>query len=198
MELIPFISIRKKKLWAEQEERLLTLQEIKKRVETDKKIYVVDYDGKEKNAPNLELLQELAEHYVLWADTGPRSIDDVVDVVISGASMITIRSTLWPDIDLPALKEVTEDELYATIDLLHTTPRDLNTSVFYGVDGILVLNTKQQLDKNSTLGSYLKDLIATHKLYTFESQPENVIYWQNKGISGIIADISTIQEISIL
>jgi Histidine biosynthesis protein len=64
-----------------------------------RRLYVVDLDGIERSAPQLDYLQELARGGELWVDAGPRKGDDVADVLVAGAtrailSTARIRSAL--------------------------------------------------------------------------------------------------------
>ena len=194
MEIIPCISLKKGTIWAEEEKHTLTIEELKTLIEADKKLYVVDYDGIDENEPNIELLQELSEEYILWVDTGPRNIEDLVDAVITGASMVTLDDTIWPNIDVPAVKDVVEDEVYIALDFTKTSLKDLNPSVFFGIEGIIILNSREEIEADFTTGSLIKDLAKTHKIYAFETLPENKPFWEEKGIIGLLVDLDYYKE----
>ncbi|MCI4319105.1 MAG: HisA/HisF-related TIM barrel protein [Thermoplasmata archaeon] len=56
-------------------------------------LYVVDLDGIERSAPQLDYLQELSRGTELWVDAGPKNGGEVADVLIAGASHAVISST---------------------------------------------------------------------------------------------------------
>ena len=51
-------------------------------------VYVIDIDGCKKNAPNLELYKKVDGG--IWLDACPRSVEDVMDLVVAGSEKITI------------------------------------------------------------------------------------------------------------
>jgi len=109
MDIIPLIALRKGSSWTARR-NLISLDDLFKRVEKDSLLYILDFDGIEQNNPNLELYQRLTEHCVLWIDDGPRRIDDIMDTIMAGATNITLREDLWPEMDLPGVFELTDDE----------------------------------------------------------------------------------------
>ncbi len=49
------------------------------------RLYVVDLDGIEDNRPQLDFLQEIAREADVWIDAGPRTADQAIDILITGA-----------------------------------------------------------------------------------------------------------------
>ena len=174
--------------------RRLSIQDLKNIVEPEKKLYVVDLDGRDHDELNLELLQELSSDYILWVDNGLRNIDDVMDTLITGATAITIQHDLWSHPDVSSIKEISDDEIYIALDLTHEKVQDMDLSIYYGVNGVVVLNTKEQLEADSKAAKLLEELRKTHKLYAFEKKPENHSYWETAGISGLFVDIDVLKE----
>lgn len=60
--------------------------------ETSSRIYVVDLDGIEYGAPQLDYLQELSKSAELWVDGGVRRADQTIDVLVAGARRVTLSS----------------------------------------------------------------------------------------------------------
>jgi phosphoribosylformimino-5-aminoimidazole carboxamide ribonucleotide (ProFAR) isomerase len=60
--------------------------------ETSSRIYVVDLDGIEHGAPQLDYLQELSKSAELWVDGGVRRADQTIDVIVAGARRVTLSS----------------------------------------------------------------------------------------------------------
>jgi Histidine biosynthesis protein len=59
-------------------------------------LYVVDLDGIEHSAPQLDYLQELARGGELWVDAGPKSAGEVADLIVAGATHAVISSARIP------------------------------------------------------------------------------------------------------
>jgi hypothetical protein len=56
-------------------------------------LYVVDLDGIERSAPQLDFLQELSRGTELWVDAGPKNGGEVADIIIAGASHAVLSSS---------------------------------------------------------------------------------------------------------
>ena len=65
------------------------------------KLYVMDVDGVERNKPQLDVIQALADDFSILYEAGPRRGANIVDLVIAGADM-AYMSTL----SLASLNEV--------------------------------------------------------------------------------------------
>ena len=66
MELVPLIYVKNRKIHAEKDGKDISPDEVLERISKDRKIYVLDIDGIEKNKPNLCLYPKLSEHYEIW------------------------------------------------------------------------------------------------------------------------------------
>ncbi len=119
MNIVPLVCIENSKLLDGKEGNRLLLEDVLKRVEKDSLLYVLDLDGIERNNPNLELYQRLAEHCILWIDNGPRRIDDVMDTIMAGATNITLREDHWPSLDMSGVQDLTDDEIYLDMSKKH-------------------------------------------------------------------------------
>jgi hypothetical protein len=189
MNIVPLISIRNGKLLDGKDGNLISLDDLFKRVEKDSMLYVLDYDGLEHNNPNLELYQRLTEHNVLWIDDGPRRLDDVMDTIMSGATNITLREDLWPEMDLPGVFELTDDEVYITIDttqrqqpvLFPSLPQDL---------GAVIFGQEPHSNEDFTSASLLKDLAGKHKIYLYMTTQTTLASWEERGIVGLLLDLN--------
>ena len=119
MNIVPLISIKKGRLLDGKDGNQISIDDLFKQVEKDTMLYVLDLDGIEHNNPSLDLYQKLTEHCILWIDDGPRRLDDVMDTIMAGATNITLREELWPEMDLPGVFELTDDEVYFCINSTH-------------------------------------------------------------------------------
>lgn len=50
------------------------------------RLYVIDLDGVKSRRPQFEYLQEISQGKEMWVDAGPRNVDEVMDVIVAGAS----------------------------------------------------------------------------------------------------------------
>lgn len=55
-------------------------------------LYVVDLDGIERQDPQLDYVQELSRDIPLWVDSGVRTADQAIDVLVAGAHRVVLSS----------------------------------------------------------------------------------------------------------
>ena len=194
MEIIPLIHLKSRKILTEKDGNNISLDEVLEQVEKDGKIYVLDTDGIEKNKPNLCLYPKISECLKIWVDAGPRVIGDVVDAVVAGATNITVRRNLWRELDVSSIREITESEIYVDIDLKNQDNPNVDAALFYGADGLVVFNNKNQIVGDFKTGGFLKSLCKKYKTYAHESNLKNSSYWKTLGVAGQLVDISMIRE----
>jgi len=193
MELVPFISIKNKKLYRD-DRKQITLDEIVERLTHDQKLYVLDRDGIERDKPNLSLYPNVSNHLPVWVDAGPRVLGDVVDIVMAGASMITIRRNRWSELDVSSVREVTENEIYADVALQRHEKRSIGFSFFQGVDGLVLFDARNQIERDFIARDVVKQLCAKYALFAHEADAKNVSYWKHLGAKGLIVNLGKIQE----
>lgn len=54
-------------------------------------VYLVDLDGLTHNRPDVGLVQGISDRVHTWADAGPRSAEDSMDLLMAGAEQVTVR-----------------------------------------------------------------------------------------------------------
>jgi hypothetical protein len=186
MNTIPLISLKQGKLFTGITGEQLSVDELFSSVEKDTMLYVLDQDGILENKANFDTYQHLTEHCSLWIDNGPRRLDDIMDTIMAGATNLTLRKNIWPDVDIPGILDLTEDELFfaLTLDDLKTSQ---DVSFVYSGIGLVIFNEDQQTDFTSV--SHLKDLALKHPIYLYNpsSQPDPT--WEQRGITGILRDV---------
>ncbi|PNX48741.1 MAG: hypothetical protein BV459_01720 [Thermoplasmata archaeon M11B2D] len=184
MNVIPLVSVKKGVVYdgREQSASVFSLDTLFTRVERETMLYVLDYDGIEHNNPNFELYQRLAERYILWIDNGPRRLDDVMDTIMAGATTITLRPDLWPDLDMPGVQELTEDEIYLDLSLHYQEQRTLQVP-YSGDIGIVLFNDE------TLYGSFSKQSTSKQKIFLYTDSTEKSRFWDEQGIAGIIIDL---------
>ena len=183
MNIIPLISVKKGKLLDGKDGEPLNLDNLFLQLEKDSMLYVLDCDGIEHNNPNFALYQRLTEHCVLWIDDGPRRLDDVMDTIMAGATNITLRNDLWPEIDYPEVQELTDDEIYIAMSE-HQKEQRQSLSFFSEDVGIVLFNDASEYT------TFSKDVLTKHKLYLYTQSTDKVPFWNEQGITGILIDLN--------
>ncbi len=73
-------------------------------------IYVVDIDGVRYGRPQFDLLQEISRGQEMWVDAGPRNADQVMDVIVAGATRAVVSTRTLGGLDeIPAILQITGD-----------------------------------------------------------------------------------------
>jgi uncharacterized protein related to proFAR isomerase len=188
MKIVPLVCLKHTVLLDGREGNTLLLSDISKHLEKDSLLYVLDLDGIERNNPNLEIYQRLAEHCILWIDNGPRRIDDVMDTIMAGATNLTVREELWPTLDLAEIQELTDDEIYLEKTKQFQEQRTLR-HVYSGDIGSILFN------EEAMYGVAPNEKTVNQKIYLYASSLEKVQLWTDQGISGIIIDLSKKQGV---
>jgi phosphoribosylformimino-5-aminoimidazole carboxamide ribonucleotide (ProFAR) isomerase len=57
------------------------------------RLYLVDLDGIERGAPQLEYIQELSRDIDLWVDAGVPTADSAIDILVAGAQRAVLSSS---------------------------------------------------------------------------------------------------------
>jgi len=193
MEIIPLVYLKNRKM-EEKDGGRLSFDEVLERVDKDKAIYFLDIDGIEKDKPNLCSYQKISKHRKIWVDAGPRVLGDVVDVVMAGATSITVRKELWSELDVSSIREITENEIYTDINLNKQNKRGAEAALFHDADGLVIFNNKNQIETDFKFGSFLKNLYTKYKIYVYESNRKYFSYWETLGVAGLLVDINKIME----
>ncbi len=58
------------------------------------RFYFVDLDGLRTNQPQLDYLQELSHGHEVWAEAGPRNAEQVIDIMVAGATKVVLSLEL--------------------------------------------------------------------------------------------------------
>jgi len=185
MKIIPLITIKKGELLTSDFNKIIkdTLDKYK-----DKILYLYDLDGINRNKPNLCLFQKLSKTHELWVDAGPRSIGDIVDAIVSGASKITIRLDLFELSDILSINEILENEIYLSIT-------DKNNSKHNNIKknlDILKLVNDKIISKIENKYKNLQDFLDEESYIYISSK--NDVKKIKTNISGYIIDIEKIEE----
>jgi hypothetical protein len=189
MNIVPLVYVKDGKLLAGKDGNQISIDDLFKRVEKDTMLYILDLDGIEHNNPAFDLYQKLTEHCILWIDDGPRRLDDVMDTIMAGATNITLRENLWPDVDVLGVFELTDDDVYFginsdRIDQPRTQPAPQQDI------GVVVFSQEPQINDDFTSASFLKDLAIKHKIYLHNVAQNTIPLWEDRGVTGILVDLN--------
>ena len=189
MNIVPLISIKKGIILDGKDGNHISIDDLFKQVEKDTMLYVLDLDGIEHYNLSLDLYQKLTEHYTLWIDGGPRRLDDIMDIIMAGATNITLREELWPEMDIPGVFELTDDEVYFCINSIHR--QQPLTLQFSQLDvGVVVFSQEPQTNDDFTSTNYFKTLAIKHKMYLYTTASNTNSLWEERGITGILVDLN--------
>jgi len=179
MEIIPLIKIRNKKILYRDLEDLIDKS---KNFTEDKTIFILDYDGIEKNKPNLCTYQKLSRYYDLWVDFAPKDTGDIVDCFMSGAKAAVVRKKYFKLVNAKEIKEISENKIFLNIE-------DKSDNPMYnheGFDGYIVLRSREEIDDDFKYQSNIKNICKN--LYVYENNPDNISYWKKDEIKGLLVD----------
>jgi uncharacterized protein related to proFAR isomerase len=184
MNIIPLIEINNKEI---QNSELL------EKLSENELLYVIDLDGIEKDESNLDIYQNLSKKYRLWIDSAPRKLGDVVDVFMAGAENITLRKTFYPDVIIERIRELTENKIYANIEIYDQT--EFYDEIFFkDVDGLVNFYRREELEQDFKKQEMFKNILARYKTYIYESNKQNIEFWNNFNPECFLVDISKYWE----
>ena len=194
MDIIPLIYIKNRKLRGAIEGKMLFINELPEQSDVGK-LYVKDSDGIEKDEPNLDIYQKLSEKHDLWVDAGPRMFGDVVDIIMAGATSITLRKNLFPTEEISNIKEVTETAIYINTDL-KDEKQDMASAISHSVDGLVISCDGKQIEDDFKISELFRTMCNKYKVYVAELDEKNISYWTNIGVAGVLLDLETMKKVS--
>jgi hypothetical protein len=195
MKIIPLIYFQKRKIYAEKDGDVLSLKELLAYVDKDTEIYVYDKDGVERDKPNLCTYPKLSEHCKIWVDCGPRTLGDVVDVVMAGATSITLRKNLWPNIDVSNIREITESNIYEMLGPQNRTDQISSFSLSSDVDGFVISSDKDNFERDFIYAEAIKNICKRFNATVIESDETFFSYWKNIGASAVLIELNTWKKV---
>ncbi len=193
MEIIPLIHFKERRVLGQEGDKY-KIDGFLKEVESLEKLYVLDYDGIERNKPNLCTYQKLSKSIEIWVDAGPSDLGDIVDTVMAGATDITLRKKIWPYLDTEKIREITENKLYLEIDLKKQDRYELQSPMKSNIDGLVILDKTSGLREDFISIERLKNLAKKYKMYIYETNQRDIDYWNKIGICGLIVDLDKLME----
>ena len=195
MKVIPLIYFQKRKIYTEKNGNTTSVKELLSYLNKDAELYIYDKDGVDTDKPNLCTYQKLSEHCKLWVDCGPRALGDVVDTVMAGAISITLRKNLWPKANIPSIREITESNIYESVDPQGPTNQIPSFSLTPGVDGFVAYPEKGKVERDFIYDDAIKNICKRFNTYVVESKENRFPYWKNIGASGVLIELSTWKKV---
>ena len=191
MDIIPLIKLKKRRIVDYPKS---FLKEIKDVIDENESLYILDFDGIEKNKPNLCTVQRLASSYDLWFDFGPKDLGDIVDAIMTGAESITLRKPLWPNIKVSEIKEITENKIFTNIDFEYKGKYDFKDIYKEQLDGFVNFYSRKEIESSFQNSDYFKTISKKKNVFTYESNLKNISYWKGYGVKGIFVDFDKYKE----
>jgi hypothetical protein len=108
---------------------------------------------------------------------------------MAGATNITLREDLWPEMDILGVFELTDDEVYFGIISGHTE-QPWALSVPQQDIGVVVFSLTSQINSDFIFVSFLKNLALKHKIYLHTVAQNTIPLWEEHGITGILIDLN--------
>lgn len=190
MEIIPCVTLKKINL----KNFFISEKDISSYIKEGEKLYILDLDGIEKNRQNLEFYQKISLLYDLWIDCGPRNIGDVVDIFMTGATSITIRRQFYPLLNLSDIRDISENKVYLNIDFQDYKNFNNLNLFLKDYDGFVNFKSKEEIEGEIYLNEYINKLHRYNKIYCYENNVKNYIFWKRFDLDGLIIDIKKIKE----
>lgn len=191
MKIIPVITMQKRKM--------INLppnlaQEAIEKIEEDTPIYIIDNDGIIKDKPNICTFQKLSKNYEIWVDNAPRTLGDIVDTFMAGATKIVIRKKYCPELKIENIREITDNEIFTHLDLDENQTINPFYNFYQNSDGLINFNEKEKIEMNFKYKDTIKQFIEQKPIYTSENKKENFSFWKNLGITNFLTDIENYME----
>ena len=191
MEIIPLIKLKKRKILDYPKS---FLKDISNEIDENEKVYILDFDGIDKDKPNFCTVQRMASSYDLWFDFSPKNLGDVVDAVMAGAKAITLRKTQWPDIKISDIKDITDNEIYTNIDFDYKAKNGFIDMKIDQLDGFVNFYSRKEIESSFHNSDYFKIICKKNSIFTYESNLKNLSFWKGFGIKGILVDFDKYKE----
>jgi hypothetical protein len=185
MNIIPLLKMKKRKILSS-----ITEKDISNTMEDDEDLYILDYDGIEKDKPNLCTYQKYSGNYKLWVDYGPRNIGDVVDVFMSGVEKITIRSPLWHKVNISDIREISENKIFINLEY----ESEKKFSYISDIDGLVNFKSRETIESSFKYGDFLKNYALKNEIYSYENDSKNINYWNKFGVKNLLVDIDKYED----
>lgn len=190
MEIIPLVRVEKRKVVSAGGSRKPYDDSLFKKIERGRKLYILDRDGVRKNKPNVTMYQWFSKTWDLWVDAGPRATGDVIDMVITGAGSLTVRTNIWPELHIPELREITESNIYVHINLFGYNQRSKKLKqMILESDGIVIFNALERIERDFKIQSFLREICSLTPTYLYLQESKEARYLENMGLAGVLMEI---------
>jgi hypothetical protein len=191
MEIIPLIKMKKRKIL---EYPKSFFEDISNEIDENEKVYILDFDGIDKDKPNFCTVQRMSSSYDLWFDFSPKNLGDVVDAVMAGAKEITLRKPQWPNIKISDIKDITDVEIYSNVDFDYKGKNSFIDMKKDQLDGLVNFYSRNEIESSFQNSDYFKTISKKNKIYTYDSNLKNISYWKGFSIKGILVDFDKYKE----
>lgn len=193
MNIIPLLYFHSHKFYDSLHGKQIRLSELLQKLEPDSEIYLYDHDGIVHYKPNLCNYPKLPD-FTLWADSGPRHLGDVVDMVLTGVSNIVLRKDQWPERDIAKIEEITECFLYDYLSA--DDPQQLRAAVSPLINGLVIQSQKDNPHARFTQDTIGKHFCETNNVTILESNKQHISHWKSLGVTTLCLDYTEWKELN--
>lgn len=159
-------------------------------------IYLVDVDGVVRNEPQLDYLQEISRGHSVWVEAGPRSSDQVIDIVVAGASVAIITTKDFRPLDLEMKRSLAlTEEIAMLLKISQGTVESIDSS-FSGQDPSELVETAAGWGvKRFILGSAgmgwesVSEMARSAEVYIMDPQFTEMESLRASGAAGAIMEV---------
>ena len=94
-----------------------------------KRLYMIDLNGIHQNNPQTDLILELSSDMELWVDAGPRVMEDMMDIITSGAAKAVVGTkTLQSLREFERCMEITENIIFS-VDIIKDSVASISREI---------------------------------------------------------------------
>ncbi|MEF8878803.1 MAG: hypothetical protein V5A64_00230 [Candidatus Thermoplasmatota archaeon] len=195
MKIIPVIHLQKRKIFDHHNGKNIDLEQILSEIKENKELYLLDWDALEKSRPNLCIYQRFSSIFNLWVDSGVQTMGDTVDVLTAGAEKLVFRRKIWPSLNFKDIKEITDNEIYNKIEFGKHVGNRFEIPTHNDVDGLVIMESRRELEEDYKAINLLKTLAEKQKIFCYENNSDNVRYWEDRDIKGLLVDFKDFKRI---
>ena len=143
MNEVPLVFIKNGKVNKTKKSAFNVLQELHKKYGD---VYVIDIDGFKRNRAHIDIYKKVTSKPFLWIDASPRCLEDVMDLVVTGAKIVILRS-IMSDASFREIRGMCDIELF-----LAGREKDIiKKAKKFGFDGVILFNEKRKMEKDISI-----------------------------------------------
>jgi hypothetical protein len=113
---------------------------------------------------------------------------------MSGATSVTLRKNLYPNIEISEIREISENKVYTNIDFEKQDSFFINENIFTDSDGVVNFESKEKIEYDIKSSDLLSRMKSVNNLYVHEQNNINKTFWQRYNVKGLLVDLHRFGE----